>query len=210
MKMRRIVVLALVTLATLPAAASAQNVARPSASPAGDSAGYYFLLGRHHESQADVDKALEAHKRAIQLAPESAELRAELAGVYARADRALEAIDAADEALKIDPQNREANRISGSIYAAFAEQRRAIRPGESPQLYVARAIAALERARQDGPAELGLDLTLARLYLQTESFEKAEPLLRRIVTEQPGTPTRRCCWQPRRTRWGRRRRRSRR
>ncbi len=115
-------------------------------------------------------------------------MRAELAGVYARADRALEAIDAADEALKIDPQNREANRISGSIYAAFAEQRRAIRPGESPQLYVARAIAALERARQDGPAELGLDLTLARLYLQTESFDKAEPLLRRIVTEQPGYP----------------------
>ena len=115
-------------------------------------------------------------------------MRAELAGVYARADRALEALDAADEALKIDPQNREANRISGSIYAAFAEQRRAIRPGESPQLYVARAIAALERARQDGPAELGLDLTLARLYLQTDSFEKAEPLLRRIVTEQPGYP----------------------
>ena len=94
----------------------------------------------------------------------------------------------ADEALKKDPQNREANRIIGSIYAAFAEQRRAIRPGESPQLYVARAIAALERARQDGPAELGLDLTLARLYLQTESFDKADPLLRRIVTQQPGYP----------------------
>jgi tetratricopeptide (TPR) repeat protein len=188
MKMRRIAFLTLLTLVLMPVAAAAQQPSAAAAAPAADSPGYYFLLGRYHESNGDVDKALEAHKRAIELAPGSAELRAELAGVYARADRATEAIEATEAALKIDPQNREANRIAGSIYAAFAEQRRALRPGESPQLYAARAIAALERARQEGPAELGLDLTLARLYLQTESYAKAEPLLRRIVMEQPGYP----------------------
>jgi tetratricopeptide (TPR) repeat protein len=156
--------------------------------PASESAGYYFLLGRYYESQGELAKSLEAHKQAITLAPASAELRAELAGVYARQDRAPEAIDAAEEALKLDPQNREANRISGSIYAAFSEQRRPIRAGESPQLYVPRAIAALERARQDGPGELGLDLTLGRLYLQAEAYDKAIPLFRRVMSEQPAYP----------------------
>ena len=153
-----------------------------------DTPGYYFLLGRYYESKGDVDKAVEAQKRALALAPSSAEIRAELAGLFARQDRAVEAIDAAEEALKIDPQNREANRLAGSIYAAAAEQRRALRPGESPQLYVPRAIAALERARQDGGSELALDLTLGRLYLQTESFDKSIDALSRVVNEQPGYP----------------------
>ena len=186
MKMRRNVLMVLAVALAFAETGAAQSAAQPGA--AADSAAYYFLLGRHYESQGDTDKALEALKRGIGLSPKSAELRAELAGVYARQDRAVEAIDAAEEALKYDPQNREANRIAGSIYAAAAEQRRSIRVGESPQLYVSRAIAALERARQDGPGELGLDLTLGRLYLQTGSHEKALPLLSRVVLEQPGYP----------------------
>jgi tetratricopeptide (TPR) repeat protein len=169
-------------VAVLPRAGAAQTAATS------DSAAYYFLLGRYYESKGEAEKALEAHKQAIALAPKSAELRAELAGFYARQDRALEAIEAAEEALKDDPQNREANRIAGSIYAAAADQRRPLRPGESPQLYVSRAIAALERARQDGPAELGLDLSLGRLYLQTGSYDKAIPVLQRVVYEQPTYP----------------------
>ena len=173
-------VLALAILtAAAPSSATAQSATeRPT---------YYFLLGRHYESAGEVDKAIAAHKQALALDPASAELRAELAGVYARQDRAVEAIEAAEDALKYDPRNREANRILGSIYAAAADQRRPLRAGESPQLYVPRAIAALEKARQEG-AEAALDLTLGRLYLQTGSHEKAIPLLRRVVGEQPGFP----------------------
>jgi tetratricopeptide (TPR) repeat protein len=173
-------------MATLSAPVIA--AAQPPATAAADSPAYFFLLGRYYESKGDADKALEAHKKAIALAPKSAELRAELAGVYARQDRAVEAIEAAEEALKLDPKNREANRVSGSIYAAFADQRRSIRPGESSQLYVPRAITALELAREEGPAELGLDLTLGRLYSQTEAYDKAIPLLRRVMTETPNYP----------------------
>ena len=163
-------------------------MAARSAAPATDGAGYYFLLGRYYESTGEDEKAIAAHKQAIALAPGSAELRAELAGFYARQNRALEAVSMGEEALKLDPQNREANRIIGTIYAALADQRRSLRPGESFQLYVPRAIAALERARQAGAAEIGVDLTLGRLYLQTDAYDKAIPLLRRVVTEQPGYP----------------------
>ena len=181
MKMRLIVPILVLLLLTCAAPAAAQPAA-----PASGDAGYYFLLGRRHESMGDVDKAVAAYKQALALAPNSAELRAELAGLYARQDRAVEAIETAEEALTKDPDNREANRILGSIYAALAEQRLKLRPGDDPALYVPRAIAALERARAQGP-DTPVDLTLGRLYLQTKSYDKAIALLRRVQLEQPGS-----------------------
>ena len=181
MKMRLIVPILVLLLLTCAAPVAAQPAA-----PASGDAGYYFLLGRRHESMGDVDKAVAAYKQALALAPNSAELRAELAGLYARQDRAVEAIETAEEALTKDPDNREANRILGSIYAALAEQRLKLRPGDDPALYVPRAIAALERARAQG-SDTPVDLTLGRLYLQTKSYDKAIALLRRVQLEQPGS-----------------------
>jgi tetratricopeptide (TPR) repeat protein len=180
MKMRPTAFLLVLTI--LPAGAAAQGQAPPGT----PGAPYYFLLGRHYEGAGEIEKAVEAHRQAIQLAPGSAEIKAELAGLYARQDRPAEAIDTAEDALRLDPQNREASRIVGSVYAAAADRRRPLRPGESPELYVSRAIAALERARQGGGSDISLDFTLGRLYIQTDEFAKAIPLLRRVAVEQPG------------------------
>jgi tetratricopeptide (TPR) repeat protein len=182
MKMRPTVPILVLMLLACAAPAAAQPV--PAAAP-GDAA-YYFLLGRRHESAGDIEKAVAAFKQALALAPDSAELRAELAGLYARQDRAVEAIAAAEDALTKDPDNREANRILGSIFAALAEQRVKLKPGDDPALYLPRAIAALERARAQGP-DTPIDLTLGRLYLQAKSYDKAIPLLRRVQLEQPGS-----------------------
>ena len=196
MKMRRTALVILAVLLAGPALA----VAQPGGSAAPDSARYYFLLGRYYESKGEIDKAIASHKQALSLQPDSAELRAELAGVFARQDRALEAVDMAEAALKQDPANREANRIIGSVYAALAEQRQSLKPGDDPALYVPRAIGALERARQDGGADLGLELTLGRLYMQSKAFDKAIPLLRRVSLQQPGMPRSRSSWRRPRTR----------
>src|SRR5918994_2061172 len=69
---------------------------------------YYFLLGRYLEGEGKVDDAAAALRKAIDLDPTSAEPRAELAALYARADRPVEAVAAAEEAVKVDPRNREA------------------------------------------------------------------------------------------------------
>ena len=151
-------------------------------------AGYYFMLGRHLESTGKVEDAIAAHQRAIALAPDSAELRAELAGLYARQNRAREALDTAEEALKRDPQNREANRIIGSVYAALSEQKKPFRPGDDPSQYAAKAIAALSQARRDGVFDVNLDLMLGRLQLQAGTFTEAIASLRRVVDDQPGYP----------------------
>jgi protein O-GlcNAc transferase len=151
-------------------------------------AAYYFLLGRRLESQGKIDDAIAAHKKAMQLEPDSAELRAELAGLYARQDRAADSLQMAEAALKLDPANREANRITGSVYAAFADAKQPLRPGDNPAQYASKAIAALETARRPNTFDVGLELTLGRLYVQTGAAEKAIPLLQRVVADQPGYP----------------------
>src|SRR5687767_3418776 len=124
---------------------------------------YYFLLGRYLEGEGKIDEAAAALRKAIGLDPASAEPHAELAALYARADRAPEAVEAAEAAIKVDPKNKEANRILGSVLQAYGAQRQAIRPGDDVRTYGARAIAALEIARGDGTGDLSIDLGLARL-----------------------------------------------
>ena len=162
--------------------------ARQTPAPAGpqDGPAYYFVLGRHLEGEGKVDEAIAAHKQAIALAPDSAELRAELAGLYARNDRAIEALDTANDALARDPDNQEANRILGTIYAALADQRQPLKPGDSPADYPKKAIAALEKARRDAVFDINLDLMLGRLYAQSGAYDKALPLLQHVVDDQPG------------------------
>lgn len=184
MKMRpqfpTLVTAVVLLLASTPAWAQSPAAASPS-----DTAAYFFLLGRHLESEGKIDEAIVAHKRAIGMEPESAELRAELAALYARQDRASEALEQAEAAVQRDPDNQEANRILGSVFAALSDQRRALRPGDNPAEYPKRAIAALEKARRGG-GDPGIDLMLGRLYVQTRAYDKAVPILQRVLDEQPG------------------------
>jgi tetratricopeptide (TPR) repeat protein len=185
--MRAFIAVVLVAAGFVTPTWAAQSAAAPSSSSAAASsdAAYYFLLGRQLEDDGKVDEAIAAQKRAIVLDPGSAELRAELAGLYARHDRAQEAFDTAQEALARDPDNHEANRILGTIYAALAEQHQAIKPGDDPADYPAKAIAALEKAR-DNTFNINLELMLGRLYTQTGGYANAIPLLRHVVDDQPG------------------------
>ena len=180
--MRRLAPVVLVSLLVVTPldAAFAQKPAESSEA----AAGYQFLVARQLEAAGRVDDAIAALQKALTLMPESAELRAELAGMYARQDRGLEALNAAEEALKRDPNNREANRILGSIMAVLADQKKPLRPGDDPAQYQSRAIAALEKARGDG-ADLNLLLTLGRLQLRAGQFDKAIGSLRRIFEERP-------------------------
>ena len=187
-------VLGLSLTLSVPGAAAAQppkpQVSKPQApkpAPPGEQElpTYYFLLGRFLEGEGKIDEAAAALRKAGDLDPTSAEPRAELAALYARADRAAEAVAAAEDAVKIDPKNREANRILGSVLASYAAQRQAVKPGDDVSAYGARALAALEIARGEGTGDLSVDLALARLYIERDRPADAIPLLRRIVNEQP-------------------------
>ena len=121
---------------------------KPAAAPAPDTAGYYFLLARHLESSKKIDEAIDALKKAIELSPRSAELRAELAGVYARQDRAREALEAAEAALQqrsCQPRGEPDPRI-GLRRPERAAAGRFV-PATILLSTRARAVAALEKSR---------------------------------------------------------------
>ncbi len=184
-------------------AASATH-ARTVTAPAGaettpEGAAYFeFLKGRMLEGLGRVTDALEAYERASKMDPQSAQIRAEIAALYARQNRPADAITAAKAALKLDPDDSEAHWVLGTVYAAVIEARAEEAAGVSRARRARRngsgsgagagndmpaadeamptlddAIEHLEKARPERLYDNGLHLALGRLYLQKEQFDKA-------------------------------------
>src|SRR5918995_4235300 len=117
MKVRTLSVMLVMTLLVAPSLCVAQSVTPTSPAPV-DEAGeayYRFVLGRHFESEGDIDRAVEAYRAAARLDPASAEIRAELAGLYARQGRLEDAMAEAQRALDIDDANHEAHKVMGTL-----------------------------------------------------------------------------------------------
>jgi tetratricopeptide (TPR) repeat protein len=187
--MRLVVLLAFFSMAPLSAQQAAQ---RPPAAPADQLAGAYeqFLLAHRLEQQNDIEGAIGAYKRAINLDPASADVPAELASLLLRQSRSQEAKAAAEQSLAIDPRNSEANRVLGTIYAAMADASRESATGRNTEAIndnIAKAIRYLEAAvdRPIGQVNSNTLATLARLYVGSGAFDKAIPLLTDLVSREP-------------------------
>ena len=79
-----------------------------------------FMMAHRLEEDNDIDGAIAAYKRAITLDPQSADIVAELADLYLRQNRAQDALQAGEQALKIAPANPDAHRVLGTVYASMA------------------------------------------------------------------------------------------
>src|SRR5688572_949907 len=167
------VALILVLLGLSPAVAVAQQVA--STNP------YYDFLRARRLEEDDSQKALEALLRAAAADPTSAEIKAEIAGLYSRRDppNRFETEKYAKEALAIDENNVEANRTLGYLYA-----------GGSPSAEdVKNAILHLERAVAGTVGtDVGMLYYLGQMYLRNREPQKAVQALTRVVAQTPGNP----------------------
>jgi len=144
--------------------------------PASAEAYYEFLRARSLEGEGEIDEAIRAYERAAALDPKSAEVRAELAGLYARQNRPKEAVAAAEGALRVDPDNGEAHWVLGTVLAGQVRGRE----GEATagaRDEMARAVGHLEKARAARPYDVGLVLTLGRLYLRQPAYDRAAAAL---------------------------------
>jgi tetratricopeptide (TPR) repeat protein len=181
---------------TIAAPGSDAAKQRPgSSAPAGADpvAGAYaeFVLARQLEDRSDVDGAVASLQRAMKLDSKSADIPAELAGLYARQSRVREAIEAANAALAINPAHGEANRVLGSIYASFAERDpNGTAPGSGQATYRQLALDHLERSLKasNSAAAAGARLTMARLQMSASAFDKAIPILRQLLADEPWLP----------------------
>lgn len=176
-----------VALLLAASSAAAQPPAPAPQAQAQAQAYYEFLMARKLESSGDTAGALAALERARALDPGAAELAAEMAGLYARHNRAREAVAAAEQALKLDADNVEAHRILAQIYAGWSEGAPQAPPGRSIESLRETAIAHLA-ALQRSPVmatDPNLQLTLGRLYLSAGRPNDAVPVLERVVSQVP-------------------------
>jgi tetratricopeptide (TPR) repeat protein len=153
-----------------------------------------FLVGRHLETTDNIDGAIAAFKRAAQLDPRAADIVAELAGLYMRQSRLDEAVAAGEQALKVEPANREAHRVLGIVYATLVESGRRQNGRQQQQTVngsqaenLAKAIQHLEQAiDRQSESDPNVRATLSRLYMAAGAFDKAIPLLLDLVSQEPG------------------------
>jgi tetratricopeptide (TPR) repeat protein len=174
------VVVAGLLLGSIPSSARGQSTA-------GVDAYYEFLVARHLEGEGDNAGALAALQRAATAEPRSAEVRAEIAAFQMRHNQRGEAEKAAREALAIDENNMEANRVLGQILASNAD--RESTNAELIATYVRDAIKYLERATaaSTGVADPNVNYTLAGLYLRSGQPEKATQAMARVLSQNPGS-----------------------
>jgi tetratricopeptide (TPR) repeat protein len=181
--MDRVMLLVSAVLAASPAPAALP--AAQTSAPARGEAYYLFLHARKLEGEGDIDGAIAAHRRALALVPDAAEVHAELAGLYARQNRVTEAVAEGQAALALDPANREANRILGFAFSSAIEgDRGAISPDALEN--ARKAVSHFEKARDGRAADPGAELTLGRLYVLVGEFDRAVTVLGDFLLDQPG------------------------
>jgi tetratricopeptide (TPR) repeat protein len=185
MELTALVVTAL--LAASPQSRPATSTpATPPQAPASNSDTYFlFLQGHMLEGSGDVAGAIDTYKKAIAASPQAADVRAELAGVYARAGRSSDAVDSALEALKIDPKNAEGNRILGLVQASMAAD---VTDEKRLENLTKEAIGHLELALATGSHDLSAEFALGRLYVTSGEYPKGVAELRTFLNDRPGYP----------------------
>jgi tetratricopeptide (TPR) repeat protein len=151
---------------------------------------FQFMLGRTLEVRGDVEGAIVAYRKAMELDPKSAEIPAELASLYARQSRLRDAIDSAEAALKLTPAHGGAHAVLGAIYAELGERDEAPPDKAAGPTNTSRAMDHLEAAFKalGDQTPPGIRLTLARLYAKTKSHDKAITTLRNLLADEPYMP----------------------
>lgn len=175
--------------------------ARPDAPPE-----YDFLVGRDHELAGRLDEALDAYTRAAEKDPESAYLRRQIAALAWRAGQLDRALEHAELAHQIDPDDPAGRVFLGKIHRLRrqSEQAEALLTTEEGTpvnreaalllygLYAdsERPEDALEVARWlivEDPENLRAYFALSRAYETLDRPEEAEAALRDALDQAPGS-----------------------
>src|SRR4029079_5921894 len=112
------------------------------------------------------------------LDPTAASIPAELAELFYDENRATDAQAAAEQALRIDAENKQAHRILGQVFAGVAGNAQDTRAGRaSQQENITRSIEHLEKALETPVNQTDIDVRalLGRLYVAADQFDKAIP-----------------------------------
>lgn len=150
---------------------------------------YNFTIGHIYELQYEATsspeyatKSIEAYKKAYALDPKSQVIGERLAEIYWKAQRIHDAVTEAQEILKRDPDNVQSRRLLGRIYLRSLGD---VGTGSAQSETVAKAIDQYREINRLDPSDTESALWLARLYRLKNEHDKAEQVLKGILTTDP-------------------------
>lgn len=168
---------------------SAKQTAAPSDATHAD-VYYYFTMGHVDEMQFELTgqpdlatQSIEAYKKALALAPESSVIMERLAEIYAKSQHIRDAVEQAQAALEIDPNNVEAHRLLARIYVRTLGD---LGAGDVQKENLDKAIAQFQAILKIQPDDVYSELWLARLYRFENQHGDAEKVLRDLLQRDPG------------------------
>ncbi|MFY9803364.1 MAG: tetratricopeptide repeat protein [Candidatus Acidiferrales bacterium] len=177
---------------TAQSAASSQSTkSNPAASDAthGD-VYYYFTMGHVDEMQFELTgqpdlatQSIDSYKKALELSPGSPVIMERLAEIYAKSQHIRDAVEQAQAALKIDPDNVDAHRLLARIYVRTLGD---LSAGDVQKENLAKAIEQFQAILKIQPDDAYSELWLARLYRFENQHGEAEKVLRDLLQRDPG------------------------
>ncbi len=147
---------------------------------------FHFSLGRGLEEEGKFTQALEEYRKAIQEDPQSSYLYVELANAYMRHRRYKEAVQEAENAIRLNPDNLDAHKLLGQIYySSIANEDLNRGPASSESLK--KAIQEYESVVRIDPSDSGSLLSLSNLYRYDGHTDKAIETLKKYLEMVPSS-----------------------
>jgi tetratricopeptide (TPR) repeat protein len=169
---------------------STSTAANPGEQGARGDVYYYFTMGHVDEQQYELTgraelatQAIDAYKKALELAPGSPVIRERLAEIYAKSQRLREAVEQAQGTLKADPNNVDAHRLLARIYVRELGD---LSAGDVQKETLEKAIAQFQEILKIQPEDFYSGLWLARLYRFENKHSEAETVLRGLLARDAG------------------------
>jgi len=179
--------------AKTPAAVSSKTPAPPAPSSTPDTANAYlhFMMAHEYEEMATTfgrseyaTRAIEEYKMALNDDPASKYLNGHLAELYFRTGRIREAVLAAQDRIKQDPNDLEAHRLLADVYLrSLGDNQQQEVSGQMLKL----AIGEFQKITQLEPNNPEDRLMLARLYAADHQSVQAEEQLAAARRIDPGS-----------------------
>ena len=150
---------------------------------------YDFVMGHYYAQEyqitsrsEDANKAIDSLKKAFTLDPSSQQIGDELAEIYYQSQRVRDAVVEAQSILSKDPDNLPARRLLARIYVRTLGD---LSNTSGQRDTLAHATEQYREILRLDPSDADAALWLARLYRLQNEQDKAEDVLKALLTREP-------------------------
>src|SRR5688572_30694068 len=183
--MTKYVLVSLLALAVATTGFGQSQSQSQSQSNARAQAYYHFSKARMLDDQGQATQAIEEFKKALELDPNNSLIYSEMAESFLKNNKVPEAVEAAEKAVKADPDNIDAHRLLGSIHVQPIARANAQQPPSAETINA--AIHEFEEIVRIDPAERQAFLMLGRLYQIKGDRNKATQIYKTFLGIEPGS-----------------------